>query len=287
LKSAPKSYRNLTVNVWRRSGGKSAWKNPETCSLLVEGIVETIKKRPDEEWLVIHHKASPTNRHFPDIEDLIRKSLPEEIAAGDRVKFLTWGRHRGVNEHRDCPNMILAGMLYLRESQYEALNRLSRGLRPEKGKVERDELRDFQLGEHADNVLQALCRGAVRKSLDDTCPPCRAYIIASARSGIAEVLQGEVFPHCKLQRWSPLKMELKGVAADVFEHLQEWSAQASPGDVIPFSRVYKKLSLDKNNFQRDVRQNPQFKDEVSSRLGLFEWGPRVKFTGWRMGDKLA
>lgn len=277
LKSAAKSYRNLEVYVWTRGAGKKTWKDHRKAESLISGIVSTIMTRPDEDWLVVHHRKN--SKHFPDIDRMILDAVPDKLHK--RVKFITWGKHRGINEYRDVPNIILAGMLYLRESQYEALKRLSDGLKPEDGTISEAELKRFQLGEHSDNILQALCRGAVRKSVGDTCPPCRAYLIASARSHIAEAIPA-IFPDCKVMPWRPVKAKLSGNARRVYEYLARWAESAKPGEVLPFKFAQQALSMHRRHFKRDVRENEAFKDAVAD-LGLYEWGPRVYFTGWRKG----
>ncbi|MGE8940656.1 hypothetical protein ACO2I3_01955 [Leptospira interrogans] len=280
LKSAAKCYRNLEVNIWTRGGGKTAWKDPSKAASLVSGIVSTILTRPDEEWLVVHHKKA--SKHFPEIDRLILDALPDDLHS--RIKFITWGKHRGINDHRDVPNIILAGMLYLRDSQYEALKRLSDGLRPEDGTVPDGELARFALGEHGDNILQALCRGAVRKSVGDSCPPCRAYLVASARSGMAKAVEA-IFPGCNVKAWRPVKAQLNGNARRCFEYIAQWADTAKSGEVLPFRFAQSALRAHRRHFKRDVRDNEGFKSAIAD-LGVYEWGPNVRFTGWRMGERL-
>ncbi len=54
LPSATKRYDNLTIHVWNKAGGKSAFRS--NAGDLVEGIAATINSKPGEEWLVILHK---------------------------------------------------------------------------------------------------------------------------------------------------------------------------------------------------------------------------------------
>ena len=74
LPSAPKRYDDLSIHVWDRGGGKSGFRNDG--DLLVEGIASTILSRPDEPWLVVHHKSESIGR---DIEDEVRALLRQRL----------------------------------------------------------------------------------------------------------------------------------------------------------------------------------------------------------------
>jgi hypothetical protein len=175
LPSARKEYDNLSIHVWNRGGGKGAFQR--NGRELVEGIVATIKTRPEEPWLIVHHKAGIDM----DFEAEVRDRLP---LFGPTVHFLHWGAHDATNQFAHVPNVILAGTLFLRLSDYEALGRLASAYPSSRGRYDDDEIRRMMLGEHRHMILQALCRGLVRKCVGDGCPPSRAYIIASSRSGI-------------------------------------------------------------------------------------------------------
>jgi hypothetical protein len=56
LPKAMKRYERLAIHVWQRGGGKSAFRSD--ARELVEGIASAIMTRPDEEWLVVHHKPA-------------------------------------------------------------------------------------------------------------------------------------------------------------------------------------------------------------------------------------
>ena len=85
--------------------------------------------RPDEAWLVVHHKKEGIDR---DIEEEVRALLPPTA----RVHFLTWGAHDATNEFAAVPNIVLAGTLFLRASQYEALGRLASGHPSSRGRFD-------------------------------------------------------------------------------------------------------------------------------------------------------
>ncbi|MDD2705992.1 MAG: hypothetical protein PHU07_11770 [Acidocella sp.] len=67
-----------------------------------------------------------------------------------------------------------------------------------------DDLRKTHRGEYAHNIVQALCRGRVRKLDGDQCQPMNAYIIAAPQTGIAKPLPA-TFPGCTVQDWGERK----------------------------------------------------------------------------------
>ena len=84
LKGADKDYFNLTVHIWRRGGGKQSWK--DSGNQLIDGIVSTIRTRPDEEWLVVYHKYT---RYLEiDVPSRVIKALGNREC---KVNFLNWG----------------------------------------------------------------------------------------------------------------------------------------------------------------------------------------------------
>jgi hypothetical protein len=116
LTEASKHYGNLTVHCWRTGGGKQAFRNNGTT--LLDGVVATINAKPDEDWLVVHHKDG--------IKVDFEKAVTTRLVMGrGRVHFIHWGEHQATNDYADVPNVILAGTLFYRPSHYEALTRLA------------------------------------------------------------------------------------------------------------------------------------------------------------------
>ncbi len=110
--------------------------------------------------------------------------------------------------------------------------RLAAGRPASLGTVTDEEMQNTELGEHAHLILQALCRGAVRKSDGDKCHPAHAYVIASTRSGIPDALP-KIFPDCRVERWSPMPRKLQGDAEPVFDYIQKWASKSKPDDTLP------------------------------------------------------
>jgi hypothetical protein len=273
LLSASKNYAPLTVHTWRTGGGKSAFAS--NGDKLAAGIAKTIDGKPSERWLVVCHK---TDGRVGNVEKTVTDLL--SATPKDNVQFITWGNHSATNDFADVPNVILAGTLFYRASYYEALKRLAAGRPATAGTVSDNELRETELGEHAHLVLQALCRGAVRKSDGDKCHPAHAYLIASVRSGIPEALP-KIFPGCKVVRWSPLPRTLKGDAAPAYDYVERWARRAKPGEVLPFRLIQRDLGIDRTTFATTIRRGLPFVDSIAE-LGVEEWGKGKYATAYQL-----
>jgi hypothetical protein len=253
LTPAPKSYKNLTVHCWQTGGGKSAFR--ENGRTLIEGIVETINEKPDdEEWLVVYHQEG-IGMEFKD-------EVEKRITNKERVHFLNWGNHQATNDYSGVRNVILAGTLFYRPSYYEALARLAADLRPAQGAIGRATLDEVTLGEHRHLVLQALCRGSVRRCQGAECAPCDAYIIAATRSGIPAALP-DIFPGCRVVRWQPVQKALSGKVKEAAEFVIDWFKK-NPEGLLSFNIGRKAIGMDTQNFRKNVRRHPDFKEAVAT-----------------------
>lgn len=273
LHTAVKRYAPLTVNVWQTGGGKSAF--AKHGAKLASGIAKAIDSKPNERWLVVTHKD---DNRVGNIEKAVRELLNE--ASGEDVSFIQWGSHSAENKYSDVPNIVLAGTLFYRGSYYEALKRLAAGRRATDGTVTEEELTRTVLGEHAHLILQALCRGSVRKSDGDQCHRAEAWIIASARSGIPQAIP-TIFPGCTVKRWKPIPRTLKGPSVAALEYVEKWAKQASPDDMLPFRVIQRDLGIDRMTFRDTVRQSIAFSEEIAE-LGVEEWGAKSYRTAYRL-----
>lgn len=258
LRKATKRYDSLTIHVWNTGGGKSSFsRNTET---LVDGIVSTINSKPDKEWLVVHHKETSKVDIPSQVLDLITGNK-------ERVHFVHWGNHHGTNAYSHVENVILAGTLFYRPSHYEALGRLGAGLKPYQ-RLNRQDAWDVTVGEHSHLILQALCRGAVRRCVKDVCAPCDAYIIASPKTGIKEALP-DIFPGCRIEAWEPVERILTGKIGDTFWYVSE-RLKEDPEAIVPFKEVMQAVGMsDSKNFRRSVRKHPDLMDALAD-LGIVE-----------------
>jgi len=261
LPEAPKDYSPLTVHLWRRGGGKTTFRS-DVRGELADGIAHTIKQKPGERWLVVFHKDTGT-------EAAVLRRLGKKLASN--VHFLNWGAHEATNDFADVPNVILAGTLFYPPQYYEALSRAAAGRPPADGEMPARDVKDVELGEHRHVILQALCRGAVRKCDGASCPKVDAYIIASSRSGIAEQLP-VIFPGVNVVPWRPVQRALKGKAGDAARFIID--AIAGGAQSVPFSAVREHIGVDNAaNFNRNIRRHAEF-TEVIAEQGIAEWPPQ-------------
>ena len=260
LPPAPKDYSPLKLHLWRTPGGKGAFRGSDR-DQLAEGIANTIDSKPDELWLVIFHKGTDTER---DVKRLLKKAR-----TGD-VHFLNWGAHEATNDFAHVPNIILAGTLFYPPSYYEALSRAAAGRPSACGGMPPRDIKDVELGEHRHAILQALCRGAVRKCDGAKCPKVDAYIIASNRSGIAGELP-VIFPGASVVPWLPIPRSFKGKAGAAARYVID----AINGGIepVPFATVRAQTGvINAANFNRNIRHHKDFTEALAEQ-GIEEWPP--------------
>ena len=209
LTSATKDYSPLKVRVWQTSASKTGFKFGH--EKLVRGIAAMILTKPTEKWLVVVHKPS---KKVGDVAASIGAALPPEVAAN--VSTLPWGQHMACNLYADVPNVILAGTLFKPHSHHIALTHLAQDRDVGRGPACAKDVARVERGEHAHVILQALCRGRVRKSDGAKCLPMEAYIVGATRHGIPAACRA-IFPNCDVRTWAPEGQQLHGKLAEAMK----------------------------------------------------------------------
>jgi hypothetical protein len=269
LRQGDKSYSNVHLHVWERAGSKSAWRTDHV--ELISCIASAIGgKANDEKWLVVYPQLADHFDHKRkqwtaiDIPTLLRERVPNP----ERLSFVYWGgsEFRATNEFRDIRNVMLAGTHFMPEPAYQALARLSLGL-PAEERVKPEISRRIKQGEHANYILQAVCRAAVRQSIGADCGHCSVYVIAAKGSGIPEMLKsGAIFPKATVRTWMPVAAKAGSkvrVALDLIE--REFKDPTMTG--LPTSWIANEMNMDRNNFNKRVLQDPLFLNGLAQ-LGL-------------------
>jgi hypothetical protein len=259
LPSAVKSYRNLTVHLWDHGGGKKAFERDD--KVLIDGIVATILRKPNEPWLVVHH----INLNEVDVEAAVRSLLP---SVGPNVSFLNWGAHDATNQFGHIPNVILAGTLFYRNSHYEALGRLALGLPGAQGTLSEEVLLHIAAGEQAHLILQALCRSGVRRCVEGGCPKTEAYVIGSRRWGLGAVIEA-TFPGAHLVPWEPVLRALDGKVGQALVFLYRRLNEAGVESVTVREVMAVIGWTDAKNFRRNIRRHKDFISALDQ-LGIWE-----------------
>ena len=257
LRPAPKDYSPLRIHWWSRGGGKSSF--ADHGDDLAAGIAATIKTKPAERWLVVVHRRDPKVR---DVQRAIESRLPATILPN--VAFVTWGNHVATNSHADVPNLILAGTLFMRPSYYVALTHLAQDRPTAPGFADPADVETTTRGEHANLVLQAICRGRVRKSDGERCLPMAAYLIAGPRSGIGGTLT-TIFPGCAVVPWEPLRSPPKGHLLTALGFVK--LALSRGASTISYAAIRQHAGVDRRNFGRLVSQRLEWREGVEA-LGV-------------------
>jgi len=254
LLEAPKDYTPLAVHHWAVSGSKSAYRDRDKRKRILHGSASAINSKPGERWLVIHHMDKGKDECFE-----------EELCAllaspGTDVKFVHWGAHDATNAYADRPNVILAGTLFFRPSQYEALGRAAAGQPSSAGPFPNEAFEAVRRGEHRHAILQAACRGRIRKCDGGSCPPTDLYIIASKGSRIRDELP-DIFPGCRVREWLPLPRRLTGNVGEAAAFIIE---RCRGGSFVADAEVMKHIGVsDKSYYRRRIRKHEEFLDELA------------------------
>ncbi len=250
LTKAHKRYDNLTIHHWNTGGGKNAFRKKQEG--LIEGVAAAINSKPDEDWLVVVHKAD--GYKIPDLSAAIG-----DLTNGDRdrVKYLTWGNHHATNDYVGIKNVVLAGILFYPPSIYEVRARASKALPPHE-RLDFDDYRQIELGEHSHLILQAACRGAVRKCIGAVCAPCDLYLIAANSTGIPFTL-GRIFPGSNVVQWEPVERPLRGKVGEAVSYLCSEFSTDDPNRQVAFKDHQRALGIsDRANYNKNIRQHPMF-----------------------------
>lgn len=249
LKEARKDYSNLTVHLWDQAVSKSAYGDRDKSARILQGIAKTIEERPDEEWLVVCHKL-PKRDLEKELRGLVK--APQE-----NLHFITWGSHRAINDYVHVPNVILAGTLFFRTSQYDAIGRAAADFSPDEGSLEERHEQIMRLSEMGHQVLQAIGRGTVRRAEGDQCGRCNAYVIVSQKWPIRKAVD-MAFPKAKVEKWLPISPVLTGKVKDAAEYLTE-RLRGHPKAVVRFKEVGEHLGdMSAANFNKNIRKHPSF-----------------------------
>ena len=163
----------------------------------------------------------------------------------------------GCTERRtsSIPNIILAGTQFLPPSALEARGRAASGFAPEDGPLTEQQERELLVGDQADIILQAVCRGSARSTADGDCGRSNAYVMMHPRHGVIDKLQ-DVFPGCRVEEWTPVRRPATGKVAEVLDYIDGWFAEHPDGE-IRFTEIYKALSMKSSNFHT-LRRHPDF-----------------------------
>ena len=126
-------------------------------------------------------------------------------------------------------------------------------------------LRAAKQGDSAHVILRGLCPASVRGlNADGHCKPCRAYIIASPSSGIAQLLP-KLFPGCHVKDWQPIPSKMKGKLKAAVDHLDAFFDEHLGDAVLTYNDLAAAIGVDRKNFKRTIRYDVRFQNALQER----------------------
>jgi len=267
LPSPQKFYNGLTVHHWDRGSGKDVQKRA-TYKEIATGIARTINNElpAGKKCLVIHHKQVG----YLNLETEVRLQL----LGNPEVKFTTWGKHTATNDFSEYEYVILASILQYPAAVYEAYGSSFKN-QPLEQALSNAEYEEVRLGEIAQNIMQAACRGTMRKAEGDKCPEgCHLYIIFPGNAvGGGRGMMGRIFPHSIYTEWLPVRKLQGKVAQKIAKAIKD----TGHGNYIS-----KRLLMRDNKIIRPARLDeilagsviPYLEIEESTRLSFY--GDQIK-----------
>ena len=217
LKSADKNYKGLTCHHWDIGVGKGTQaKNATVVEELASGIARTIDRDVPigKKILIVHflQSANHAKRGVDSLMDRIRAKVdPRHLG---NIQATNWGRHTSTNEFQGCEYVFLAGIRQYRNDQYEVQGLAAKGQGVVVG-LTREEHDLVRYGEICHHMLQASCRGSVRKAVGDGCPSgCHLYVAYCAKNLAKSGLFDRIFPGNTYKVWEPVYRRPKGKVQD-------------------------------------------------------------------------
>lgn len=228
LDTVVNDYQNLRLRYWRTACGKGVLSNPDTNRSIFRNIAKAIETKPTEEWLIIAGMDDPYAIHKDEEErekastlGLIRRSLPEGIAATVRLSFVHWGRHMATNAYSHIKNVIVIGAWDYGNKGRDALAAASIGNLATT--IPEDASEGLLASEYKHNLLQGLMRSNARNAKEGVCGECDAYVIVSTNTPIT--VFKENFPGCDLSAWIEKPRPLGQGKQRLLNALVAWSGK--------------------------------------------------------------
>ncbi|NRA42785.1 MAG: hypothetical protein HRU21_10850 [Pseudomonadales bacterium] len=165
-----KRYDNVTVKLADVPSGRG--KMNELKSKYVAEVKHILREEipEDEEVLICTLKDSNKSK--------IYARLKNALDGDSRVRFLTWGKHRGINTFAHVPNLIIVGTMYRNEAEVTAS--YAAATRKPMPAISREQQFGWTLDEASSDVVQLLNRIACRNTINDQAGKATVWAFAAA-----------------------------------------------------------------------------------------------------------
>ncbi|MEH3037471.1 MAG: hypothetical protein PGN23_13455 [Sphingomonas adhaesiva] len=199
LEPALVAYDRLSIHWWDQPAGKTVMHNRAKRTTIFTAIADLAKSKPGEGFLICMAKE------FCKALSDERVGLPDDLAAmiddPDRVRVVNWGRHKGTNEFREFPNIVIVGDHRYPNEACDALALAASGIEGGSVSLAQRALQAREAFKH--NVYQAICRVAVRQRDGAMCGAANAYLIMPDGDWRREAIK-ETFPGAQIDAWLPI-----------------------------------------------------------------------------------
>lgn len=220
LASAGNLYLKVNLHHWHRASGKDQLTVPSALSEIASGIAQAFRRDPEGQWLIVAPKDA--------IEDLqAALEAQDHLLAEGQLHWLNWGRHRSTNDFKDVENVILVGLNHYRQTDYQALALAASGLPV--SATEYPEPAVLRVGELKHNLLQAACRGSLRRANHGHAARANVFVIAKVRE--AEHFFDQVFPGCNYVRWNEGEGIIEARVAQAIQWVRKAHEREPDGEI--------------------------------------------------------
>ena len=197
-----KQYNNVNIHIANHFGqGRASIKRNSTYKKETPkyiSLIDSLMKNKDDKILVITHKKFRT----------YLENYREDKK--DKVFFTHWGNHVGKNDWNECNKVIIIGWNYYPDVEYYA-NFLKAAGSIEEAKFAHNNEENikykFKITQIADDLIQAINRIAIRKTIDEegNCPVCDVYLFGNDTKEYKDIFKliKFTFQNANFKSWNP------------------------------------------------------------------------------------
>ena len=166
LHAPGKLYTNLTIRHIEMAAGRGAYNDAVKREAMADVVASLLYETPGHEPMLVVTRKDCHQELREQIEQKVRtKGLDPS-----RLHWLTWGKHTATNEFQHIKHVVLVGLLQYPSAANESLLRACTRNMPASTPAHIAPLEAIRNGEIDHHVLQAVSRGATRRTVDGDVP---------------------------------------------------------------------------------------------------------------------